>query len=298
LLVNLPAAAAPAEKRRPHGAYYLDLLHIFGHILTEMYTCKPHSSYVARFCLQDLHSQTDQLVLLDNELREWAAALPPELQYPIDDMLAARPARCVYVALLHLVYNTAMILLHRPFIARIDAPPAADARGGSGSPSPLPSHSICTMSAQMISQIGQAFVRDSQVVIMPFLTFMMFTAGTMHLNNILVSADGATARRFLKRTLDVMSCLGAHWQVSYKCYTMLNTLVRTNRIVFDPVVDSTEAELQAIKSRAQVVAQVARDVHDSWLQQRAHHHRPHPRRAWDLAVMLPGLAGRHCARVG
>ncbi|KAJ2709830.1 hypothetical protein H4R19_004049 [Coemansia spiralis] len=127
----------------------------------------------------------------------------------------------------------------------------------------------------MISQIGQAFIRDSQVVIMPFLTFMMFTAGTMHLNNTIVSADGATARRFLKRTLDVMSRLGAHWQVSYKCYTMLNTLVRTNQIVFDPVVDSSDAEIQAIKARCHMIAQVAREAHESWLQGRAQH--PHPR---------------------
>ncbi|KAJ1735915.1 hypothetical protein LPJ61_000288 [Coemansia biformis] len=286
------AGAVPSSSLRsggrPHGVYYLDLLHILGHILTEMYTCKPHRTYIARYCMQDLHSRADQLIVLDHELRQWKHSLPPELQYPTDDILAARPARCVYVALLHLVYNTAMILLHRPFISRLETPQQKAARGDAAAPdaegavpgggsggsapqiradsSPLPSHSICTVSAQMISLVGQAFIRDSQVVIMPFLTFMMFTAGTMHLNNVIVAADSWVARRFLKRTLDVMSRLGAHWQVSYKCYTMLNNLIRANRIGLDQVSDNSDSEIRAIQTRCRENSRIAREVFEAWSQ--------------------------------
>ncbi|KAJ2132364.1 hypothetical protein IW136_005108, partial [Coemansia sp. RSA 678] len=299
------------QTKKPLGVYYLDLLHILGHILTEMYTCKPHRSYITKYCLHDLHSRTDRLIILDHQLREWKMSLPSQLLYPTDDILAARPARCVYIALIHLVYYTAMILLHRPFISRIGSPhppPASDdamdlndsnanaglnqsvdsdpnrpgasySMGGTGSQaaqsstpsSPLPSHSICTVSAQMISLIGQAIIQDSRIFIMPFLTFMMFTAGTMHLNNVIVAADSWIARRFLKRTLNVMSRLGAHWQVSYKCYTMLNTLVRANRIGLDQVIDDNETGIRIIKERNREISRIAQDVYESRI---LHHERP------------------------
>ncbi|KAJ2316981.1 hypothetical protein IWW51_005484 [Coemansia sp. RSA 2702] len=314
--VDAGASADASQRRRPErkplGVYYLDLLHILGHILTEMYTCKPHRSYIARYCLHELHSRTDRLVVLDHGLREWKAELPSVLQYPVDDILAGRPARCVYVALIHLVYYTAMILLHRPFISRLGSPhqpPSGDdamelsdsdaeadskhathsesdrrgftgAAAGASGPSarsnmpssPLPSHSICTVSAQMISLIGQAIIHDSRIFIMPFLTFMMFTAGTMHLNNVIVAADSWIARRFLKRTLNVMSRLGAHWQVSYKCYTMLNTLVRANRIGLDQVIDDSETGVRVIKERSREIARIARTVYESRI---LHREQPH-----------------------
>ncbi|KAJ2702754.1 hypothetical protein H4218_000684 [Coemansia sp. IMI 209128] len=247
------------QERELLGVYYLGLLHILSHILTEMYTCKPNHAYVAKFCVHDLHSRVERLVVLDHELRQWKALLPPSLLYPVDDILAVKPARCVYISLIHLVYYTAMILLHRPFISRLGEPPLqatspllfAESNSYSAprhsSDSPLPSHSICTVSAQMISLIGQGIVQDSRVFIMPFITFMTFTAGTMHLNNVIVGADSQIARRFLKRTLDVMSRLGAHWQVSSKCHNMLSALVRTNGIELDQAMgeDGCDCESEA-----------------------------------------------------
>ncbi|KAJ1997549.1 hypothetical protein H4R26_005793, partial [Coemansia thaxteri] len=270
-----------------------------------MYACKPNRGYVAKFCLHDLHSRIERLIILDHELRQWKLSLPPSLLYPVDDIIAIKPARCVYIALIHLVYYTAMILLHRPFISRLGEPPihatalhTADSplgddvfatdtnerQAGTGfdhyagcqgessnnshtaqpnTTSPLPSHSICTVSAQMITLIGQAIIQDSRIFIMPFLTFMMFTAGTMHLNNVIVAADSWIARRFLKRTLEVMSRLGAHWQVSYKCYTMLNALVRANRIGLDQVTDDSEASARAIKERCRETSRIAYAVFEN-----------------------------------
>ncbi|KAJ2746198.1 hypothetical protein GGI20_001553 [Coemansia sp. BCRC 34301] len=269
-------------ERRPQegkslGVYYLDILHILSHILTEMYACKPNRAYVAKFCVHDLHSRVERLVVLDHELRQWKMSLPPCLLYPVDDILATKPARCVYISLIHLVYYTAMILLHRPFISRLGEPlhAANIDHGGSShsaphpsSASPLPSHSICTVSAQMTSLIGQAIVQDSRVFIMPFITFMMFTAGTMHLNNIIVAADSRIARRFLKRTLDVMSRLGAHWQVSSKCHSMLSALVRTNGIGLDQAMDDDgddgdDKGIQCIKDRCRDISRVANAVYEN-----------------------------------
>ncbi|KAJ2669621.1 hypothetical protein IWW42_004479 [Coemansia sp. RSA 1085] len=293
-------ADGPAERfqqQKPLGVYHLELLHVLGHILTEMYACKPHRGFVTKLCLHDLHSRTDQLITLDHQLRKWKESLPAKLQYSPDDIIATRPPRCVYVALIHLVYYTAMILLHRPFISRLGSPqqPPAheadkdslsmhaenmgpgyadthtssreDARlasaRSSASASPLPSHSICTISAQMISLIGQAIIQDSRIFIMPFLTFMMFTAGTMHLNNVIVAAEGWIARRFLKRTLNVMSRLGAHWGVSYKCYTMLSTLVRANKIGLDNVVDDSETGIRIIKERSDEISRISQLVYEA-----------------------------------
>ncbi|KAJ1895732.1 hypothetical protein LPJ66_004412 [Kickxella alabastrina] len=289
-----PKQPRPPKKRRAMGEYYLDLLHVLGHVVTEMYTCKPNRSYAAQFCLNSVSSRAERLIVLDHELRRWKQLLPPKLQYPVDDILAARPPRCVYIALIHLVYHTAMILLHRPFISKLGennnpgSPMATDDSQASGSdvgspggsagtgnsasrstaPPPLPSHSICTLSAQMITLIGQGITQDSQIFIMPFLTFMMFTAGTMHLNNVIVAADSWLARRFLKRTLEVMSRSGAHWQVSYKCYTMLNTLVRANRIGLDQVIDDPEAGIRVIKERAHEISRVAHSVYENRSQYR------------------------------
>ncbi|KAJ2882138.1 hypothetical protein H4R27_003641 [Coemansia aciculifera] len=256
--------------RRPQegkllGVYYLDLLHIFSHILTEMYACKPNRDYVSKFCVHDLHSRVERLIVLDHELRQWKMSLPPCLLYPVDDILAIKPARCVYISLIHLVYYTAMILLHRPFISRLGEPPPH----GSSSALPLPSHSICTVSAQMISLIGQGIVQDSRIFIMPFITFMMFTAGTMHLNNVIVAADSWIARRFLKRTLNVISRLGAHWQVSSKCHNMLSALVRANGIGLDQATDDNssdnddEAGARVIRDRCRETSRIAYDVYEN-----------------------------------
>ncbi|KAJ2492256.1 hypothetical protein IWW37_001568 [Coemansia sp. RSA 2050] len=268
------------QERKLLGVYYLGLLHILSHILTEMYTCKPSRAYVAKFCVHDLHSRVERLIVLDHELRQWKASLPPCLLYPVDDILAIKPARCVYISLIHLVYYTAMILLHRPFISRLGEPPlqatsplSAESNSFAArrhsSDSPLPSHSICTVSAQMISLIGQAIVQDSRVFIMPFITFMTFTAGTMHLNNVIVGADSQIARRFLKRTLDVMSRLGAHWQVSSKCHNMLSALVRANGIELDQAVGEdgcdceSEASSKAIRDRCRETSCTAYAVYES-----------------------------------
>ncbi|KAJ2067549.1 hypothetical protein GGH13_005266 [Coemansia sp. S155-1] len=260
--------------RRPQegkllGVYYLDLLHIFSHILTEMYACKPNRDYVGRFCVHDLHSRVERLIVLDHELRQWKISLPPCLLYPVDDILAIKPARCVYISLIHLVYYTAMILLHRPFISRLGEP----SPHGSGSALPLPSHSICTVSAQMISLIGQGIVQDSRIFIMPFITFMMFTAGTMHLNNVIVAADSWIARRFLKRTLNVISRLGAHWQVSSKCHNMLSALVRANGIGLDQAAEDnggsgdnnndSEESARAIRDRCRETSRIAYAVYEN-----------------------------------
>ncbi|KAJ2453180.1 hypothetical protein EV183_002427 [Coemansia sp. RSA 2336] len=289
--------AGHSQQTKPLGVYHLELLHVLGHILTEMYACKPHRGFVTKLCLHDLHSRTDQLITLDHQLRKWKESLPAKLQYSPDDIIATRPPRCVYVALIHLVYYTAMILLHRPFISRLGSPQQPSAHEGdkdsfgmhaentdpqhadtrsssregsrfasarsSASASPLPSHSICTISAQMISLIGQAIIQDSRIFIMPFLTFMMFTAGTMHLNNVIVAAEGWIARRFLKRTLNVMSRLGAHWGVSYKCYTMLSALVRANRIGLDNVVDDSETGIRIIKERTDEISRISQLVYEA-----------------------------------
>ncbi|KAJ1954267.1 hypothetical protein EC988_002525, partial [Linderina pennispora] len=229
----------------------------------------PNRSFVAKYCLHELHSRIERLITLDHELRRWKMSLPVDLQYPIEDILAAKPARCVYIALIHLVYYTAMILLHRPFISRLDDPQSSEQDEGAphhnkhNGESPMPSHAICTLSAQMISLIGEAIIQDSRIFIMPFLTFMMFTAGTMHLNNVIVAADSWIARRFLKRTLDVMSRLGAHWQVSYKCYTMLNTLVRANRIGLDTVIGDSEAGVHLIRERCREIWRLAYQVYEN-----------------------------------
>ncbi|KAJ2592303.1 hypothetical protein H4R99_006451, partial [Coemansia sp. RSA 1722] len=291
-----PRRPLRSQAGRAAGEYYLDLLHILGHVLTEMYTCKPHRSYASSYCLHDINSRTERLIVLDHELRRWKQALPPNLQYSTDDILATRPARCVYIALIHIVYHTALILLHRPFISKLGeqnsqaspsvsddhhmhgsdlgSPGGSVSSGGSARPnttSPLPSHSICTLSAQMISLIGQAIIQHSRVYIMPFLTFMMFTAGTMHLNNVIVAAESWLARRFLKRTLDVMSRLGAHWQVSYKCYTMLSALVRANRIDLDQVADDPETSDRVIKDREREVSGIADYVYKNRAQYRDIH---------------------------
>ncbi|KAJ2895771.1 hypothetical protein GGI21_005109, partial [Coemansia aciculifera] len=268
------------QEAKSLGVYYLDILHILSHILTEMYTCKPNRTYVSRLCVHDLHSRIERLIVLDHELRQWKRSLPPCLLYPVDDILAIKPARCVYISLIHLVYYTAMILLHRPFLSRLGEPlhsPGTEqgssthsASQHSSSTSPLPSHLICTVSAQMTTLIGQAIVQDSRVFIMPFITFMMFTAGTMHLNNVIVAADSWIARCFLKRTLNAMSRLGAHWQVSSKCHSMLSALVRTNGIGLDQSMEEDEdgngdeeKYIQAIKDHCIETSRIAYAVYEN-----------------------------------
>ncbi|KAJ1907740.1 hypothetical protein LPJ81_000562 [Coemansia sp. IMI 209127] len=260
-----------ASREKPHGVYYLELLHVFGHVLTEMYTCKPNRNFALKYCFYGLRSRTERLIELDHELRQWMDSLPPELRYPIDDILAARPARCA-------VYIKARQFTTANAFLRYDIHGSRPAQFQLGSSSwsgqlrrRLPPSSIrkIVTTAFAFHMHRQAIIQDSRIFIMPFLTFMMFTAGTMHLNNVIVAADSWIARRFLKRTLNVMSRLGAHWQVSYKCYTMLNTLVRANRIGLDQLVEDDKTGIRVIKERYRENIRISQLVYEDRLLHRA-----------------------------
>ncbi|KAJ1677655.1 hypothetical protein EV182_005710, partial [Spiromyces aspiralis] len=70
-------AAAPGEFC--YGIYYLQLLHILGHVLNDVYKSKPQHDYYQVYCTETMPNRSDMLVYLDNALRTWHDSLPSKL---------------------------------------------------------------------------------------------------------------------------------------------------------------------------------------------------------------------------
>lgn len=79
------------------------------------------------------------LAHLDSALATFYLKLPPHLQYNSASKKIPPP----HVLTLHCQFFAALILLHRPFIP---------AQGSERTPTPFPSHSICTTAATAISK--------------------------------------------------------------------------------------------------------------------------------------------------
>ncbi|KAJ1918360.1 hypothetical protein H4219_002641 [Mycoemilia scoparia] len=106
------------KKRLSYGIYYLQLLHILGHVINDIYKSIPPKEYYKVYCTEKIPNRIDTLVYLDNSLRIWRNSLPEELRYSIEDVVKEKLPRCGFVLNISLIYHVTTILLHRPFIPR------------------------------------------------------------------------------------------------------------------------------------------------------------------------------------
>ncbi|ORZ19304.1 fungal-specific transcription factor domain-domain-containing protein [Lobosporangium transversale] len=124
---------------------------------------------------------------------------PPSIQASLAEanraVALAKEAGEVYPAYLYIVYNTTLILLHRPYIV-----------GAAGSPAAAQSNTICTGSGRAITDIAQGLdMEQCSYVVNRFALFALLQAGVIHAMNAVYDKRGSqVAMDYYKRTLNVL----------------------------------------------------------------------------------------------
>ncbi|KAF9327842.1 hypothetical protein BGZ91_001268 [Linnemannia elongata] len=124
---------------------------------------------------------------------------PPSIQSTLAEarraVAHAREAGEIYPAYLYIVYNTTMILLHRPYIV-----------GAAGSPAAAQSNTICTGSGRAITDIAQGLdMEQCSYVVNRFALYALLQAGVIHAMNAVYDKRGSqVAMDYYRRTLSVL----------------------------------------------------------------------------------------------
>ncbi|KAG0330454.1 hypothetical protein BGZ99_003025 [Dissophora globulifera] len=125
--------------------------------------------------------------------------LPPSLQASAAEaaraVILVRESSEVYPAYLYIVYNTTLILLHRPYIV-----------GAAGSPAAAQSNTICTGSGRAITDIAQGLdMERCSYVVNRFALYALLQAGVIHAMNAVYDKRGSeVAMDYYQRTLRVL----------------------------------------------------------------------------------------------
>ncbi|KAF9429734.1 hypothetical protein BGZ76_001129 [Entomortierella beljakovae] len=107
----------------------------------------------------------------------------------------ARNHSNIYPAYLYIVYNTTLILLHRPYIV-----------GSAGSPAAAQSNTICTGSSRTITDIAQGLsIESCPYVVNRFALYALLQAGVIHAMNAAYDRRGSEAAMdYYKRTIHIL----------------------------------------------------------------------------------------------
>ncbi|KAF9131915.1 hypothetical protein BGW39_001151 [Mortierella sp. 14UC] len=124
---------------------------------------------------------------------------PPSIQSTLAEarraVALARESGEIYPAYLYIIYNTTMILLHRPYIV-----------GAAGSPAAAQSNTICTGSGRAITDIAQGLdMEQCSYVVNRFALYALLQAGVIHAMNAVYDKRGSQiAMDYYRRTLIVL----------------------------------------------------------------------------------------------
>ncbi|KAF9938185.1 hypothetical protein BGZ67_000448 [Mortierella alpina] len=101
----------------------------------------------------------------------------------------------IYPSYLYIVYNTTLILLHRPYIV-----------GAAGSPAAAQSNTICTGSGRAITDIAQGLdMERCSYVVNRFAVYALLQAGVIHAMNAVYDKRGSeAAMEYFTRTIRVL----------------------------------------------------------------------------------------------
>jgi len=106
-----------------------------------------------------------------------------------------RPIGDIYPAYIYIVYNTTLILLHRPYIV-----------GAAGSPTAAQSNTICTGSGRAITDIAQGLeIARCSYVVNRFALYALLQAGVIHAMNAVYDKRGTeVAMEYYTRTVKIL----------------------------------------------------------------------------------------------
>ncbi|KAJ1978329.1 hypothetical protein H4R35_001948 [Dimargaris xerosporica] len=245
-----------------HYHHLLTLVHLLNRVLRQVY------GYQSVFLKKEYHPMAIVIpvVQLDKQLRSWLINLPPELKYSPSDYFILRPPVHRFITIIHAMYHTTLILLHRPFLAQQWHVPTTTllTKGFASSQvnpictlasrdpcedltsSEFSSLQICTASAAALSCIlqvvGQPLASGGSI----FTIYKVMTAAIVHLHN--AHSDNPryalSARSYLKMSLGILDRLKIRWNSASKLLTVLTELALERNIDLTDVPYPSELPLR------------------------------------------------------
>ncbi|KAF9581368.1 hypothetical protein BGW38_001639 [Lunasporangiospora selenospora] len=210
--VELPEDQTSADQDLRGFVSMVRLVKILGSVLQHSYSTQ---SLPPQFGGHD-----SMVSYIEGSLTSWLSNLTPEMRWhnpnggrrgspasprrsplgamPNDMVQAAmmvKEAGDMYPAYLYIVYNTTLILLHRPYIV-----------GAAGSPAAAQSNTICTGSGRAITDIAQGMdMEHCSYVVNRFTLYALLQAGVIHAMNAVYDKRGSqVAMDYYRRTVRVL----------------------------------------------------------------------------------------------
>ncbi|KAI1314469.1 hypothetical protein EDD11_002132 [Mortierella claussenii] len=192
--------------------YMIRLVKILGSVLQHSYSTQ---SLPPQFGGHD-----SMVSFIEGSLTSWLSNLAPDMRWqnphgagprgaasnpPMQQSILSEAQRALapdrecsdpYPAYLYIVYNTTLILLHRPYIV-----------GVAGSPAAAQSNTICTGSGRAITDIAQGLdMQHCSFIVNRFALYALLQAGVIHAMNVVYDQRGSeVAMDYYQRTLQILT---------------------------------------------------------------------------------------------
>ncbi|KAG0333336.1 hypothetical protein BG000_009254 [Podila horticola] len=231
---------AQVESRKPPSlsslAYLIRALAILGRV--SQYVNRPRSKKAI-----PANEVGSEFSTIDAALGAWVNSVPHHLIYSRENKVLQDKNEGSIIVFMHIVYHTAVVLLHRPILAADKAS------------FPIASHFIenstarCAEAANRVSEILEFVSTQScpaQVFISSFFAYPVFTTATIHITNAF-SADAvvaARARRSLSVHVKILQTMKSYWAMADKFFYIIRDLY------------SIQSKISASTSAGVVVPQV------------------------------------------
>ncbi|KAF9210068.1 heme binding [Haplosporangium sp. Z 27] len=162
--------------------------------------------------------------VIDAALSAWHKSIPPHLAYSLENgrMIKDKGEGCIIV-FMHVIYYTAVVLLHRPILAADKAATPLDIEFVENSVT------RCTNAANRVSDVlefVQAYNCPPRIYISSFFAYPVFTTATIHITNAFASdpAVAARARRSLSVHVRVLQTMKSYWSMADKFFYIIRDL--------------------------------------------------------------------------
>ncbi|KAG0044336.1 hypothetical protein BGZ83_010430 [Gryganskiella cystojenkinii] len=162
--------------------------------------------------------------VIDTALTNWHNSIPDHLAYSLENgkMVKDKGEGCLIV-FMHVIYHTAVVLLHRPILAadRVTFPIDSTFVESSAA--------RCSDAASKVSDVlefVQHYNCPPRIFISAFFAYPVFTTATIHITNAFASdpAVASRARRSLSIHVKILQTMKTYWSMADKFFYIIRDL--------------------------------------------------------------------------
>ncbi|KAI8600049.1 fungal-specific transcription factor domain-containing protein, partial [Dissophora ornata] len=184
-------------------AYLIRILAVLGRV--SQYVNRPRSKKAI-----PPNQRGSEFSVIDAALLAWHKSIPPHLAYSIENakMVKDKGEGCIII-FMHVIYHTAVVLLHRPILAADKAAFPMDSENSSAR---------CADAASKVSDLlefVQAYNCPPRIFISAFFAYPVFTTATIHITNAFASDPNVAtrARRSLSIHVKILQTMKPYWSM-------------------------------------------------------------------------------------